>query len=187
MKKLIAAAMFILMIPFSANATELIINGGFESGLSGWSSSGADLMTVYSGYGVSGSAAALGFDNTGFATLSQTISTTPGATYDFSFYSLAYQIAGNQLGYSFSGFDNAVFVQTTTSYLQTLDSFLATAPTTSVELYFATDPSTGYWCIDNVSVQQETAPVPEPGTFVLFGAGMAGLAFLNRRRKNQNV
>jgi len=41
--------------------------------------------------------------------------------------------------------------------------------------------STGYHV--NVNGDLVTAPVPEPSTFLLFGAGLAGVAFLRRRTK----
>ena len=44
--------------------------------------------------------------------------------------------------------------------------------------------NTGYFLIDNI-VYNAGAPVPEPSTFILFGAGLAGVAFLKRRKNNK--
>ena len=41
----------------------------------------------------------------------------------------------------------------------------------------------GYWpSIDNMRIN-ENAPVPEPSTFLLFGAGLVGVAFLRKRMR----
>src|SRR5688572_21206009 len=65
----------------SAVPVEHIVNGGFEAGLLGWSCTGEDLCDT-GGTPHSGSAAFRGFDNSGFATLSQTIVTIAGENYD---------------------------------------------------------------------------------------------------------
>lgn len=182
MKRFLAVALLSLTAA-SANAG-LITNGGFESGLSGWSCTGADLCVARGTAAHSGSAGAYGFDNSGFATLSQALSTIEGATYSYSFFSRAYQFAGNQLSYSFSGL-SAVVVPTTTSWLSTSGTFVATAASTTLSFFFATDPGTGTWSIDDVSVDQIAAPVPEPETYAMLLAGLGLMAGIARRRKKQ--
>ncbi len=44
--------------------------------------------------------------------------------------------------------------------------------------------SQGFWpSIDNLRIDKKTSPVPEPGTILLLGAGLAGLAGRNFRKK----
>ena len=182
MKKFLAVAL-LTMAATSANA-ELITNGGFESGLSGWSCTGADICTTDAQAAHSGSAGAFGFDNAGFATLSQAMSTVVGATYSYSFFSKAYQVAGNQLSYSFSGLSQVV-VPTTTSWLSTSGTFVASAASTTLSFFFATDSGTGTWHIDDVSVAQIASAVPEPETYAMLLAGFGLMAGIARRRKMQ--
>ena len=182
MKKILAVAMLSLSAA-SANAA-LITNGGFENGLTGWSCTGADTCKTDAAAAHSGAAGAFGWDNSGFATLSQAMSTVVGATYSFSFFSNAYQIAGNQLSYSFSGLSQVV-VPTTTSWLNTTGTFVASAASTTLSFFFATDPGTGTWRIDDVSVEQIASPVPEPETYAMLLAGFGLMAGIARRRKKQ--
>ena len=65
----------------------------------------------------------------------------------------------------------------------TLYSFtsLATAPTTTLEFGFRNDPA--YLALDDVSV----APVPEPVSLFLFGAGLVGMAVIGRKNRKEEV
>ncbi len=70
-----------------------------------------------------------------------------------------------------------------------ITSFVQTYGGQDVELSFSIwdvdmDPSDTLM-IDNISFTQAPAPVPEPSTILLFGAGLAGLGIFQRRKKNR--
>ena len=176
-------AMAILASPEVANAN-LITNGGFETGtLAGWTCSGADSCIADSGNGGphSGTFAAVGFDNAGFATLSQTIATIAGETYDFEFWSATNNpnAAGNILRYQIGG-GAIINVPRTLAWLLTTDTFVAAGGTTAINFFFETDPGTGTWRIDDVSV---LAAAPEPTSLALLGLGIAGAVARRARRR----
>jgi hypothetical protein len=56
----------------------------------------------------------------------------------------------------------------------------ASSSQTSLSFTFRNDPA--YWFLDDVSVSSGQGTTPEPGTFVLFGSGLVGIAGLVRRK-----
>jgi len=180
-RSLVAA--MLLCMPLLAKAN-LISNGGFESGtLAGWSCTGADLCQASTSNGShSGTYAMVGFDNNGFATLSQTIATTAGQSYDFEFWSRDTIIhAGNILRYQL-GAGPIVMVAQSLAFMQTTDMFTAAGASTTVNFYFETDIGTGTWAIDDVLVKAAVA-VPEPLSAALLGFGLIALGWGRRSRK----
>jgi len=134
--------------------------------------------------GNTGSFAFAGFDNVGFATLSQSFSTILGASYDLSFFSRAPIRPGNLLRYQFDS-GSIVTVPTTSAFTQSIGSFTAVGTTSVLNFYFETDSGTGTWSIDDVAVSLATPPpsgVPDGGSsMALLGLAMTAVAGLRRK------
>lgn len=184
--KILAAGFLLAWTPMAAQASpvELVLNGGFEDGLTGWSCTGADWCRT-DGIPHSGSGALITYDKLGFGTLTQTIATTVGTEYDFSFWSFEsykYEHAGNILRYSIDGALPTTAL-TTLSYAQTTDSFVASGASAVISFFIETDHGTGHWTLDDVSVTAAIAAVPLPAAFPLFAAGLGAMGFAARRKK----
>jgi hypothetical protein len=123
-----------------------------------------------------------------FAGMSQTIATTPGATYSLSFdlgsssqWGLPDSITASAAGTS------QTFVSPTTGldiWTPASMQFIASSATTTVLLQGAS--GVNYIGLDNVNVELVSGPgpgaVPEPTTLALLGLGLAGLLATSRRR-----
>jgi len=123
-----------------------------------------------------------------FAGVTQTIATTPGATYSLSFDLGGSNRWGRPDGLTASGAGTSMTFTTPTTgtlndwYHETM-SFVATGSSTTVTLQGA--GGFNYIGLDNVSVDLASVPaVPEPATLSLLGLGLAGIGLMRRRRKN---
>lgn len=195
------------LVPVPASAA-IVVNGGFESaGLSGWSATGTvdgwqgSRYHDYIGSGVtpaqSGNTYAFfGAGNaSGTNVLQQTIATTAGTQYRFSFDFVALGAGSQGLDYTFGGASGTISAVSTNNFssLSTISgSFLATGATTTVSFRNISSYDNVDVGIDNVSVIVDpvltgslalVGAIPEPATWAMLisGFGLVGTALRRRR------
>lgn len=167
-----------------ALANELT-NGGFESGLTGWTTT---LTSFNAGVGTgspaqSGSNGFYGFDNTGYGSLAQSFATVIGQSYDVSFWAGNYDLGANSLSWEIQGVTSPVWVAAAVwpGFNHHTGSFVATSLLSTIDFRFNTVSGTGILTLDDVSVEAGS-PVPEGGaSTVLLGSVLLGFAALRRR------
>jgi hypothetical protein len=174
------AAALLLASATGAQAADLLVNGDFEAGdLSGWSATGpldfagADAFAAHSG----GYGAFFGPETP--VTMSQSVATTAGGTYEVSFWlSLQDSAQPNNFSWTWNGVTQAVSFDNAAGFGYEKFTALVTGGDASSTLSFNfTDPQS-FWLLDDVSV----AAVPEPSTGLMMGAGALLLALVGRRR-----
>jgi hypothetical protein len=191
MNKLVRCALALAILTACSAAFAQVNNGSFETGdFTGWTVSGdsafagvCDVSTCPGGFAPQDGNFAAYFGPVGdTATISQNIATTPGDSYSLSFY-LANPVGGTpnyfnvtfgSSSFSFSNFGVAF------GWQQFTLTTVANGSETPLSFTFRNDPS--YWFLDNVTVSQSGGTVPEPGTIVMFGTGILGIAGIARRK-----
>lgn len=189
---LVVVAMTLLVCAPAAFAQNLLTNGSFQTGdFTGWTTGGNfEFTQVVSGpfYVYNGSQDADGFYATmgpvgSDGTLSQSFTTTSGASYTFSFWLAAVGDDPSDFSAMWDGTTVYSATDPNTGGAYTLFSFTETGTGhDTITFSFRDDPA--YIALDNVSVTQSGGggTVPEPSSFLLMGSGVLGLAGVIRRK-----
>ncbi len=177
---LTAVAALSVAHPASAN---LITNPGFETGdFTGWSKVGGLVAGTINGVSPhSGNFQAI-FSADGLA-LTQSVATTPGASYTIDFWLASSLQPGspNSLVVTWGG-STILSLTNQSLFGYTEYTFTETASTASTALLFNFTTSQGAWHLDDVSVNPAGVGVPDGGSTVsLLGCALLGLAALRRK------
>ena len=184
------AALAVALVTQGASA-QLVTNGGFENGgdpPNGWSlTPGACYTSAYNSHPHTGTYALTSGPVSGTCTVSQSIATTPGAQYTFSFWLAQFEFDTPN---SFDARWNGVSVYSLVDapafdYFKQTFAVVATGASTNIEFVIRHDSY--YYYVDDVSVERmEAGPlstVPEPSTYALLAAGLLGIVAVRRRRR----
>lgn len=177
--RILLLVVFVLTLCARSASANLVTNGGFEAGdLTGWTVSGASgLIGVDTANPHSGSYAAYMGPVGSNGYLSQSLSTAPGTEYLLDFWLREDNQTPNFFGVTWGG--SSIFSQPDLTLLQpsyVQYQFTVYATGTATTLTFATQNDSGYFYLDDVSVNE----VPVPGSFLLVSSGFVGMLGMGR-------
>jgi len=177
-----AVAVTVLLAAASAGsqAANLLTNGDFEAGdLSGWSATGPLDFVGVDPFAAHGGSFGAFFGPETPVTLTQSLATAAGGTYEVSFWlSLQDSAQPNDFSWTWNGVTQAVgFTDAAGFAYQQFSATVGSAGASSTLSFSFTNPQS-FWLMDDVSV----SPVPEPGIAWMMGTGALCLGLLRRRR-----
>lgn len=181
----LGALVLSLALPHAALASpNLVQNGGFETGdFTGWSLSGDTGSAFVSNNDPHSGQFAANFDPVNdFVYLSQDLHTTPGVDYNLIAWTGWIDIPPDIWQVYWNG-QLVLDQENFTSYPWTetsINNLLATSGQTELTFAFLMTDSQSLWSLDDVSVTPQTTP--EPGSILLLGSGILGIAGILRRK-----
>ena len=163
-----------------ALAENLVVNGGFETGtMSGWTLTGNTSNSTVFSFGFEGSFSYGNGAPSSKAFLSQTLATTAGAHYAYSFVLLSAGGTPNEFYASLGGTVFGPSYINADAFGYTVFSGSVVAPTSNAALTFAFRQDPHFWVLDAVSI----TAVPEPASWAFMVCGLGFTGFALRRRK----
>jgi hypothetical protein len=167
-----------------SGATELVVNGGFETGsLAPFTSVGVDIDSAFPNTGLYDAV----FDGLSDPSLSQVLATTPGQGYALSFALIdVAPTISDTFTISFGSFSQTILgievgPPGDLPSFYTAESFFIPGADTSAAATSLSFQAIGEFNLDDISVTAASA-IPEPGSWAMMLLGMGLLGALGRRR-----